>query len=70
MSDKEFQKSAFPVLAREISETVRARRGGGEGAVIPVLPLAYCDVPMLAYSAGKACGPVKNIHDLDLRPAP
>ena len=28
MSDKEFQGSAFPVLAREIFETVRARRGG------------------------------------------
>ncbi len=27
MSDKEFQGSAFPVLAREIFETVRARRG-------------------------------------------
>ena len=28
VSDEEFQGSAFPVLAREIFETVRARRGG------------------------------------------
>ena len=28
MSDREFQGSAFPVLAREIFETVRARQAG------------------------------------------
>ena len=35
MSDKEFQGSAFPVLAREIFETVRARRGGASLTTAP-----------------------------------
>ncbi len=28
MEDQEFQASAFPLLAREIFDTVRSRRGG------------------------------------------
>ena len=37
MSDKEFQGSAFPVLAREIFETVRARRGDGVQGAHPAM---------------------------------
>ena len=38
VSDKEFQGSAFPVLAREIFETVRARRGGVDPGKAPPSP--------------------------------
>ena len=38
VSDKEFQGSAFPVLAREIFETVRARRGGVDPGKAPSSP--------------------------------
>ena len=34
----------------------RERASFSEGAVIPWLPSAYCDVPMLAYSAGEPSG--------------